>query len=390
MSIQNNLNTTNPYHVYVDINLVNADQINREPIPLVFTEQRNNPILNNPSDYFLSVTRFSLETASLPLLLPQVELNQPNPDKLVYSFTMSYEYSGTVYEYKQNLIFIPQDKNQPTPAAPLVFQDLTSEYYYIYSFMHFMNIVNNALQSCYNGLNSLVIAAGGTLPSAYPVFCEFDPYTSRAILNADQAGYARTLANPIKLFMNTSLYTLFSSFEATIEGFSPALNGKNYQIMIYSVNGSNIYTLGSVNYLQMYQEYSTSALWCPVSSIAFTTGTIPILPSQTTAPLIFNSLTQTGTGNNSNITPMLTDFEVPLDTGSEYKPNIFYAPTSEYRLIDLVGNSPLSSLQISCYWKDNYGILHPFKLSSGCSASIKIMFRRKAFNISTDRYLQYN
>jgi len=390
MSYQN-LNTTSPYHVYVDINAINSDQNNREPVPLIFNEIRNNPILNNPSDYFLSVVRFSLETPTLPLLLPQVELGQGDADKLVYSFTMSYNFLGVNYEYKQNLIFVAQDKQQPTPNAPLVFQDLTSEYYYIYSFMHWMNIVNNALQSCYNGLNALVIGAGGTLPSTVAPFMEWDPYNNIAILNADQLGYARTLANPIKLYMNTSLYTLFSSFEATIEGFGANItNGKNFQIMIYSINNTNVYTIGSINYLQMYQEYSTTPLWCPVSSLVFTTGQIPVVPSNTSAPLIFNSLNQSNTGNNSNLTPQITDFEVPLERGSEYKPNVFYTPNSEYRMFDLIGNTPLSALQITVYWKDNYGGLHLFKLASGSTATIKLLFRRKAFNIATDRYLQYN
>jgi hypothetical protein len=380
-----NLNTINPYHVYVDINVNNANQQNAEPVPLIFNEQRNSPIISNPSDYFFSVVRFSVDTTTLPLLYPAVLLGQSDPNKLVYSFTMTYNYLGTDYTYQQHLIYTPQN-NQNTPNPPLVNQDSVGEYYYIYSFNHFINICNQALQSCYNGLNSLVIGAGGTLPSSVAPFLEWDPINCLAIMNADILGYNRTLGQPIRLFMNNSLYNLFSSFEATIEG-GTAPNGKNYQLLIYSQNGSNIYTLGGVNYLQMAQEYSTSGLWNPVSSLVFTSGVIPVVPTQTTQPLIFNTLLQNIDGNNANIIPAITDFEVPLEKGTEWKPSVYYSPNSEYRLMDLIGNQPLSNLQLSVYWKDTYANLHLLKLASGSSASIKLLFRRKAFNVAVDRYL---
>jgi hypothetical protein len=49
-------------------------------------------------------------------------------------------------------------------------------------------------------------------------------------------------------------------------------------------------------------------------------------------------------------------------------------------LVDLYGESPANQVDIQVYWKDQYGLIHPFYLASGCSGSLKLMFRRKDYN----------
>ena len=127
----------------------------------------------------------------------------------------------------------------------------------------------------------------------------------------------------------------------------------------------------------MKQEYTTTPLWNPVSNITFTTSLLPVNPNLVSTPLIFNS--GSAPQSQSNIANVLTDLEVPLIVGRDYKPNLLYVPQSEYRLIDLNGNVPLSSIQIGVFWRDVYGHLHPFYLLAGNSATIKLMFRRKDF-----------
>jgi hypothetical protein len=67
------MSNSQPSQIYYDLDVVNTtsentsasdtNQLNR----LTFTEVRSSPILENPSDYFLSIVRFSLDTAgSMP------------------------------------------------------------------------------------------------------------------------------------------------------------------------------------------------------------------------------------------------------------------------------------------------------------------------------------
>jgi len=69
-----------------------------------------------------------------------------------------------------------------------------------------------------------------------------------------------------------------------------------------------------------------------------------------------------------------------LDTGTEYKPFIYYEPTGEYRLADLYSDIPVYGLQFNVFWKDSFGNLNPFLLSIGSSATMKLLFRKKSFN----------
>jgi len=246
-------------------------------------------------------------------------------------------------------------------------------------------MLNQALLSCYNGLNALVVGAGGVLPTTNAPFFEFDPQGLLFILDADENGYARTLANPIKIFCNSPLQTLLSSFQYTRLGNGPSIvNGKNFQFQIYNINDTNVLTLPTYNALQMYQEGSTAALLNPIQAIVFTTSLIPVVPENVSVPKVFGAdSTLLSTGNNSNIASILTDFQVPFSPDNRYNPDITYSPAGEYRMIDLYSNSPLSSLDLQVSWKDNFGNLHPFLLGSGCSANMKLMFRRKDFNTSS-------
>lgn len=394
MSYRGNLNSSQPVHTYLDINIVNNDTTGLQaPQQLVFNEVRNSPLIMNPSEYFFTIARFSLETPSLPLMIPQVQIGQPDINKLIYSVTMTYTspINGITYENQIFMTYIPQNPSAVLPSLPSTSQDVNnSDYYFVYSYQYFIKLLNNTLATCLTGLNaSSVGGGGGALPSSNAPFMEWDVYNNVGILNADISGFNSSLANPISIYFNTPLYTLFSSFQAEYFGYQNITNGKNYKLAIYSINGTNELVLPSYNALQMYQEYPTASLWNPVNSLVFTTGTLPVAPTNVSAPVVFGSNTSDllSGGNNSNISNQLTDFEVPTTEGWEYKPNVFYTPTAEYRFVDLLGNTPINNIQISVFWKDAFGNLHPFYLNSGCNANIKVLFRRKDYNMTDFNFL---
>jgi hypothetical protein len=390
MSYKSTLNQTDQYHIYLDLAMINNDTRGTEPpVKVRFDEIRNSPILDNCSEWFCSVVRFYLETPSLPLFIPQIELGQSNPDKTIYQVCLTYTYNNVVYEFNQPIFHVAQDKSQPVANPPLLEQDMTysstGQYYFIYSFTHWINMVNTALQGAFNGLKTAVQGAGGTLPTNNAPFFEWDPDNSTAILNADKAGYdQKGLANPILFYMNSPLYTLFSSLQADHKGYRGITNGKNFLIDIYNNNNTNILNLpNNLDLLQMYQEYSTAPLLNPVKSVSFGTGIIPVEPTLTSVPKIFNSDSKLqNSGNNSNFNTVITDFEVPYILGTESKPCINYNASAEYRLLDMFSNSPLNNIQITIMWSDRFGNLYDFFLDSGACCRIKLMFRKKTFNVS--------
>lgn len=407
-----------PYHIYYDLNIINNDTTGtRKPPYLQFTEIRNSPYLMNPSDYFCSVVRFNLETPSLPLIVPQVKLGSTNVNDLIYSITLSHP---TLFPngFQRFVQYVPQSSSidYPPPNVPIAPADIVNEYYYVYSYKPFIDMVNNTLQLLWNDVRGAVAAidAAGYNATNFP-YLWWDEQANIATFVVPQEIFEMPSPNnptpallaalgagePIQIYMNSPLFNLFSSFSSFANGYTgqaaagvvPSTFGRNWRIVIQNTVSSDPYTITSAgvpqvlpvmyntkSYLRVSQEYPTTPLWNPVQAIVFTTSLLPIAPSLVSAPILYGQgQILTNAGNNSNISNILTDLEIPLEKGWETKPSINYLPTAEYRLFDLNGNAPLNAIEISVYWKDSFGAIHQFRLASGSNSSLKIMFRRKDF-----------
>ena len=385
-----------PDKVYYDITISNLANTDTIPQPLYFNETRNSPFILDPESYYLSIVRFTLDTNTLPIIQPEIQPNQSNRNLTTYSITLEWTNPVAPFQsFTQQtfIIYDPQDKQAVIPAPPSQtlsgLQNNSTGYYDIYNYQYWILLINQTFQTCYNGLNAQVVGAGLVLPSAYAPVMNWDTQQSIAILNADQAGYDDTTANYIKIYFNPSLFNLFSSFPFIIESADVVPQGKNARIIMSGFGGANVVPYPPVapvyTALQIVQEYSTIANWTPITSIVFTSNTLPIVANQISAPLLFfnGSIFSSG-GNNSNIQQIITDF---VANDGVYKPNIVYLPSAQYRLISLVGNTPLYNLDVAVYYKNRVGELIPFRLGSGGTATIKILFTRKGSDGNTKDYL---
>ena len=413
------MSSSSPSQIYYDLDVVNTlntasnNAQNSISNKLTFTEVRSSPILDNPSDYFLSIVRFSLDTAgSMPCVLPQINLDTAvgsldYPNETTYFVTMRYNDGVNPEVYaKKRVIFIPQSFSQTglngTPEAPTGILDLvktTSPYYWISNFQFFINMINKALEDCYALLYANInVAPYLPLPADIPPPAGYAPYmlwnndNNKATLvfpNITPFSWQQTPTSTgtskLSLYFNNSLYTLFSSFETILNAtyLDPAVvgldaNEANWFLQNYAKYGTNTNPAGNVLYME--QPYSTGAIMSPIQSLVFNTSLIPILPQLIGIPRVLGG-TNIGTvsvGQNDNISNEITDLVVNLTRGDEYFPTVLYLPSAEYRLIDLNGNAPISAIQISVQWKDIYGIYHDFLLQNNCNCSLKIMFRKKS------------
>jgi hypothetical protein len=217
---------------------------------------------------------------------------------------------------------------------------------------------------------------------------DFDVGTNRVILNADEIMFdvaGTSTDDPMKLYFNERLYELFAGLSCRYES---SVGSANYRISVidrlYNKVAQKIVVNGvteTVNVIQVYQEMSSIALWNPVSSIVFASSLLPIVPTQTSAPKDLGGNNLVSGGNNSNLLPTLSDFSIAVDANNQYRPMVEYNPGAEYRLIDMNSTMNMNRIDIIVYWKGRDGVLHPFQLQPGCSASVKLMFRRKDFNV---------
>ena len=195
--------------------------------------------------------------------------------------------------------------------------------------------------------------------AATPPFMQFDTQTHICALNADINRYDSSSTNSVAIYFNSRLYQLFAGFPAQFQGCGK--DPKSYRIPIPNVSAANTLTTNvgtKLQYLQVYQEMSTVGLWNPISSIVFTSTTLPIHATLTSPPKVYssNSNGMVGSGSTS-LSNTLTDFEIAIDAQNSYRPEISYAPPGEYRLIDMYSNSNLSKIDLTVYWKDRYGNL---------------------------------
>lgn len=377
-----------PDKVYYDITISNLALGNLPPQPLYFNETRNSPFITDPESYYLSIVRFTLDTNTLPIITPEIQPDQGDRDLTIYSTTLSWTNPVAPFQtFNQQtyLEYVPQNKGTIVPSPPSQtlskLQNSSTGYYDVYNYQYFIYLVNATLAQCFSDLNTQVVGAGLVLPSAYAPVMNWDTQTNIAIFNADQAGYLDdgSTTDYIKIYFNGALFNLFSSFPFIIEADYDVPDGKNCRLIMSGFAGSNIVPYPPVapvyTALQIVQEYSTIAVWSPITSIVFTSNTLPIIANQVSAPLIYyNGVRFQSGGNNSNIAQIITDF---VANEGIYKPNIVYIPSAQYRLVDLVGNTPLYNLDISVFYKNRVGEFIPFRLGTGSTATCKILFTRK-------------
>jgi hypothetical protein len=176
---------------------------------------------------------------------------------------------------------------------------------------------------------------------------------------------------------NRSLYSKFSSFPTNKFNGNDALE-QIYEIQLYSQAGqtTQLYTIGTggAEYMKIKQEYSTISNWSAISSIVFTSNTMPITPTQISDAKIYNVEKQiiTNTLNGVNQSNIICDMSV---IELCYKSTLMYTPSGENRYINMFGSNDLHNIDIQVYWKDRYGNMYPFYIAPGGSFSMKLLFK---------------
>jgi hypothetical protein len=369
--------------IYYDIQITNVENTNITPPNVFFNESRNTPFLMCPENYYMSIIRFTLDTATLPIFIPTIQTNPAinpsgNLNQTIYSFQFSYDGVPSGETYIQ---WITQDISLVAPAFittnGFVTQNNSTGYYYCYTFEYFISLVNKQINDAFNAFVLANPTLGIPSSATAPVFA-FDGSTSVFRIMFEQS-FLTTNATPIYFYMNAPMFDLFGSLNALKLGYNA--QGRNYQIIVENYAGFNSYsyldTITGVTYnvIEVIQEWSTISSWSPISALVFTTSTVPIAPNLLSKPTVYVQGNIYGSyGNNSNFQQVLTDF---VSDSGFYKPNIVYNPSAQYRLLEMSGNQPLTNFDVSIFWRNNVGELIPFLLGSGCTCTMKILFTKR-------------
>ena len=206
-----------PHHVYLDLDVINNNYTQEGPKPyLRFEETRNTPFLDgDSSEYFCSIVRFSIQTGNtLPVFVPSIKLGQNNINETIYKVSLRCVVSGVAYIATTPIIYSPEDATAAIPAPPMIKQDMSSTYYYVHNYSHFIDLINAAFVTSYNSLWTLIPKSASSVSPIDPTtspFLDFDTVSNRVMLYADKAFYTTASANNphIDIYFNERLYNLF-------------------------------------------------------------------------------------------------------------------------------------------------------------------------------------
>jgi hypothetical protein len=381
-------NSVSADQIYFDVTVANFQNTTTVPPIFYYNEQRVMPFISNPEDYYLTIERFTMETQSLPVFIPSIQPHPPNNDvnKTIYSVTLEYTYLTTTFTEQVYVVWSPQDKSVSVPPFNTNgLQIVETGYYNCYAYSWFCYLVTQAFETAFNNLNTAVVSAGGTLPTVHQPILNWDSTSNSGVLYADTEAYDQNPTNPaskIGIYMNAPLFSLFNSFPAEYLGYTGVTLGRNYKLAPVNLGSTNLQSITPANILLpqylaivLYQECSTIAQWTPITSVVFTSNTLPINPNQVSTPLVYNESKQISLGGtNADIANIITD--LVSDTGA-YRPNLVYQPSAEFRRITLFGNRPLYNIDLQIYYRIKTGQLIPYRIGSGEAVTIKLAFLKK-------------
>jgi len=381
-----------PEHEYVDIQIVNNANT-YEPQPIIFNQIKTSNIIDSCQDYYLSVIKWSFNS-NIPQIIPHLALstknfpNQPYTGLTIYYVNIGKGTTQANATFSQTTVkpvfFTPENGYIAPPSfQPTQLELYSNPFFYIYSVENFLKMVNNAIEQSFNQAK---ITIGGLDDAVAPRFI-WNTNTNKLNLIVSKEFVEGINTDTYYISMNCPLYNLFDTFPSYCNSLSTALPAQNNFLFslndnygLQSFSDPNAGT-GTPLTLYTYSQQSSSVVsWSPVNSLLFTTSLIPINSEYSGAPQYLGE-NLSGINAQQNLTAVLTDFTIPMVDGTEYcRTMLYYIPTSEYRLIDLLGNTPLNQLNIQVYWKDIIGQLHPATLKLGTNASMKILLRKRSFN----------
>ncbi|MFM7983780.1 MAG: phage minor capsid protein, partial [Candidatus Fonsibacter sp.] len=152
---------------------------------LRFKEIRNTPFLDGDSaEYFCRIVRFTIQTRNtLPAFVPNIVTGQNDPNLTIDTVTLIYQATPVT----RHVIYAPEDRTAPLPAPPLIQQDISIKYYYVYNYSNFMDMVSATLQTAFIALRTTVQPAAIDDPK--PTLPPYLDITRRALVRVQQIGY---------------------------------------------------------------------------------------------------------------------------------------------------------------------------------------------------------
>jgi hypothetical protein len=366
---------------YLDVNLATLETGVQ---PITKFVNRNSPIVDNPSDYYVSVARFICSTQRIPLWQPQLNTTSPNNDGIntIYSVTLSYSTSISTQVYMQ---VINEDNTVPAPVQPVTVEPTTT-WGNVYSYFTICDMINTAIATAYSDLVTKV-ADGGVSLYADPPYMIWNPVTQLFSMTGyplsqyDQS----TGGDVVNIYFNNNFRQFLLGWDYQIQNNSPnSTTGQDVLLVMQNLN-NNISPAPSpptaidptTTTLIMSQAIVSSFCFVALSRIQVLASLPIAFPYLSDAPL-----SVLATGLNNNTENILLDFIVNYSdggAGAYQQPILYYASSDLFTAPQkMAGNHSFNSFYVSVRWVNLQGYSVPLETFGLRNASIKFAFIHKS------------
>lgn len=192
-------------HIYYNAIIANPSS---SYIPATFVDQRSQAILENQSDYHVSVIRFSIPGAGIPIFIFDTTAN---------AYVVELEYDGLPYDTPLNFINLNNDGS-----------------YDVFSYQNFIDSINAAFQSSFSRIKTLNPSAPQTIAPMF-ILNEVTGLISLIVQNTYDPFISGV--NTIRILFNQKLFSFFESFDVNI--MDPGAGFGNYEFIVKN-KGNNI------------------------------------------------------------------------------------------------------------------------------------------------------
>jgi len=183
--MEGRVNGSDPDTLYYNAMIINnstSTTVAENDPSILYQDTRILPLLKDKSKYQISVENFVINGAgkTLPLLIPQIQPGSAqggtntNPNNTVYSISFTWTSDdGVAYQSLRFIQWEPENKAKFTiqPVGTYTGPQENTDYYYCYSYTHWLRLMNNALAMAWGDVyNAAVTDDGRTMGTKCPFF----------------------------------------------------------------------------------------------------------------------------------------------------------------------------------------------------------------------------
>lgn len=320
-----------------------------------FEENRLQPLIDRPQDYYVSIVKFTVPLQSVPVQIIKKLPASSDPNQTIFSITI--QYGGMPYTV--NLEYIPEED--------VSVGSLT--YYFQYSYSAFIRMMNVALAQAVTNASLAGTFAGSP-------FFKYDPNTQliSLIVPYSWRENASPIAGAPQVFVNSFLAQRIIGMYQEYTNINTELSNRIY-LIDKGYNYPSI-TGVTIQMLEMTEDFTALNYWGSARSLQFVTGTIPVVNE------FVSAITRSSISNNESGTvksrPILTDFTLTeANFAGSNRGWATFTNSGPYRLCDMNNSAALSKIDLSVYWVDYDNNIYPIVISDQDVLEVKLMFIKK-------------